>query len=144
MATFRTTLLQMGNNVGIEVPEDVVLGFGVGKRVPVTVGLNGHTYASTIAVMGGRYLVPVAKANREAAGVAGGEEHVVTLEHDTSSRRPDVPDDLAAALADAGLREAFDALAPGKVKELVRQVTEAKAPETRTRRIRKVLDSLAG
>ena len=62
MVTFRTELLQMGNNVGIEVPEDVVLGFGAGRRVPVTVHLNGHTYASTIASMGGRFLVPVAKA----------------------------------------------------------------------------------
>lgn len=144
MVTFRTTLLQLGNNVGIEVPEDIVLGFGVGKRVPVTVTLNDHTYASTIAVMGGRHLIPVAKANREAAGVAGGEEHDVTLEHDTSSRRPELPDDLAAALADAGVRDAFDALSPSRSKEHVRQVTEAKAPETRARRIQKVVDSLSG
>ena len=91
MATFTTTLVQMGNNVGIEVPEDVVLGFGAGRRVPVTVHLNGHVYASTIARMGGRFLIPVSKAVREAAGVAGGEQHEITLEHDTSSRTPDVP-----------------------------------------------------
>ena len=142
MATFMTTLVQMGNNVGIEVPEDVVLGFGAGRRVPVTVHLNGHVYASTIASMGGRFLVPVSKAVREAAGVAGGEQHEITLEHDTSSRTPDVPDDLAAALASAGVRAAFDALAPSRSKEHVRSVVEAKAAETRARRVAKVVDSL--
>lgn len=142
MVTFHTVLLSQGNNVGIEVPEDVVLGFGAGRRVPVVVTLNGHTYASTIASMGGRFLVPVSKAVREAAGVAGGEAHDVTLEHDTSSRTPEVPDDLAAALDAAGVRAAFDALAPSRSKEHVRSVSEAKAPETRARRVQKVVDSL--
>ena len=142
MATFTTTLVQMGNNVGIEVPEEVVLGFGAGRRVPVTVHLNGHVYASTIASMGGRFLIPVSKAVREAAGVAGGEQHEITLEHDTSSRTPDVPDDLAEALASAGVRAAFDALAPSRSKEHVRSVVEAKAAETRARRVAKVVESL--
>jgi len=144
VATFTTTLLALGNNVGIEVPEEVVLGFGAGKRVPVTVTLAGHTYPSTIARMGGRYLVPVSQENRVAAGVAGGEEHEVVLEHDTSTRAPEVPDDLAEALAAAGLRDAFDALAPSRSKEHVRSVNEAKAAATRARRIAKVVDSLQG
>lgn len=144
MTTFRTELLQMGNNVGIEVPEDVVLGFGAGRRVPVTVLLNGHTYSSTIGVMGGRFLVPVSRAVREAAGVAGGETHDVTLEHDTSSRRPELPDDLAAALDAAGLRAAFDAVPPGRAKEHVRTVEDAKTEPTRLRRIQKVVDALQG
>jgi hypothetical protein len=142
MVMFRTTLLQMGNNVGIEVPEDLVLGFGAGRRVPVTVDLNGHTYASTIASMGGRFLVPVSKSVREIAGVAGGEEHDVTLEHDTSSRTPEVPSDLADALQAAGVRAKFDALAPSRSKEHVRQVNDAKTEETRARRVKKVVDSL--
>jgi hypothetical protein len=142
MVTFRTTLLQQGNNVGIEVPEDVVLGLGAGKRVPVTVELNGHTYASSIASMGGRFLIPVSKSVREIADVAGGEEHDVTLEHDTSSRAPEVPSDLAEALEGAGVRAKFDALAPSRSKEHVRHVNDAKTDETRARRVKKVVDSL--
>ncbi len=143
MATFTTILVQIGNNVGIEVPEDVVLAFDAGKRVPVTVTLNGYSYPSTIAVMGGQYLIPVAKAIREAAGVAGGEEHEVTLEHDTSSRSPDVPADLAAALETAGVRAAFDALAPSRSKAHVVSVSDAKTEDTRARRVQKVVDSLS-
>lgn len=143
MATFTTTLLTQGSNVGIEVPEDVVLGFGVGKRVPVTVTLDGYAYPSTIAVMGGRYLIPVSAQIRKDAGVAGGEEHVVTLELDTSSRDTPVPDDLATALAAAGVREAFDAQSPSRRKEHVRQVESAKAEDTRARRVAKVVEALA-
>jgi len=111
MPSFTTTLLLNGNNVGIEVPEAIVASFGAGKRVPVIVTINGYSYPSTIAVMGGQYLLPVAAVHRESAGVAGGETHEVTLTHDASPRDTPVPDDLAEALATAGTREAFDALA---------------------------------
>jgi len=142
MTTFRTTLLQIGNNVGIEVPEEVVLGFAAGKRVPVKVTLNGFDYDSTIAVMGGKYLIPVSAAIRKSAGVAGGEEHDVTLEHVAGERAVEVPAELAAALETAGSRASFDALSYSARKEHARSVSEAKAEATRERRIQKVLDSL--
>lgn len=142
MVTFTTTLLQFGNNVGIEVPEDILLNFGAGKRVPVIVTIAGYSYPSTTAVMGGKYLLPLAKEHREKIGVAGGETHEVTLSHDTSSRDTPVPDDLAEALASADVRAVFDELAPSKRKEHVRQVESAKAEETRARRIAKIVQSL--
>jgi hypothetical protein len=144
MTTFTTTLVQSGNNVGIDVPKEIVLGFGAGKRVPVTVTINGYTYASTIAVMGGRYLVGVAAAHRAAAGVAGGEQHEVTIEHDTSPRTVEIPHDLDAALTDAGVRERFDALAYSARKEHVRSVEDAKQAETRQRRVMKIIEKLGG
>ena len=55
----------------------------------------------------------------------------------------EVPDDLAAALAEAGVSEAFDRLAYSKRKEHVRQVETSKAAETRQRRIDKIVASLA-
>lgn len=143
MPSFTTTLHESGNNVGIEVPESIVLAFGAGKRVPVIVTIAGYSYPSTIAVMGGRYLIPLAAAHRRAAGVAGGETHEVNLAHDRSSRDTPVPDDLAAALTSAGVRSAFDKLAPSARKEQVRSVTEAKAAETRQRRIEKVVAALS-
>jgi len=142
MPSFTTTLLLNGNNVGIVVPEDVVLSFAAGKRVPVVVTIAGYSYPSTIAVMGGQYLVGIASEHRRAAGVAGGETHEVTLTHDTSARDTPVPDDLATALAEAGLTEKFAALAPSHRKEHVRSVTDAKSEATRQRRIVKVVEAL--
>lgn len=142
MPTFTVTLAESGN-LGIEVPEDVLASFDAGRRVPVTVTINDYSYASTTAVMGGKVLVPLAKEHRAPAGVGHGDTISVTLEHDTAPREYPVPDDLAAALDAAGVRAAFDALAPSKRKEHARQVESAKAPETRARRVQKVVDALA-
>lgn len=55
---FSTTLFQDGNNTGIEVPAELVAALQPGKRPPVVVTVNGYQYRSTIAPMGGRYLIP--------------------------------------------------------------------------------------
>jgi hypothetical protein len=125
--------------MGIVVPEKVVAGFGQGKRPKVTVTLKGYTYRSTVAVMGGQFMLPLAKVHREAAGVKDGEKVEVTLELDTAPREVEVPKDLAAALKKAGARAAFDKLAFSHRKEHVRAIEEAKAPETRARRIEKAV-----
>ena len=103
MTTFRAQLEAHGKTAtGITVPPEVVEELGAGRRPAVTVTLNGgHSYPSTIASYGGTYLVGVSSVNREAAGVAAGDEFEVTLEVDRGSRETPVPEDLAAALADA-------------------------------------------
>lgn len=77
-----TTVLQStgGNNVGIVVPEEIVLSFGRGKRVPVVVTIDGgYTYATTIGVMGGRYLVSFNAETRKQTGRGAGDEVEVEL-----------------------------------------------------------------
>ena len=125
--------------MGIVVPEKVVEGFGQGKRPKVTVTLNGYTYRSTVAVMGGKFMLPLAKEHRAKSGVKDGQKVEVTLELDTAPREVEVPKDLAAALKKAGVRAAFDKLAFTHRKEHVRAIEEAKAPETRARRIEKAV-----
>lgn len=139
---FETTLLQMGNNTGIEVPPEVVEGLGGGKRAAVIVDVNGYVYSSTMAVMGGRQLIPFSADKRKATGLAGGDPITVELTLDTTERTVELPDDLAAALADSGVRSAFDALAPSTRKAHAGSVAEAKAPETRARRIAKIVAAL--
>jgi uncharacterized protein YdeI (YjbR/CyaY-like superfamily) len=94
-------------------------------------------------VMGGHYLIPLSQAHREASGLQGGETVDVTVELDTEPRTVDVPEDLAAALAEKpGAREAFDKSSPSARKEFVRQVVEAKAQDTRERRIAAIVAKL--
>lgn len=71
--TFETTVSASGNNTGIVVPDDVIERLGRGKRPPVLVTVNGHEYRSTVAVMGGRYLIGVSAAVRAATGLTGGD-----------------------------------------------------------------------
>lgn len=130
------------NATGIQVPPEVVAAFGSGKRPKVKVSLNGYTYRTTMAAYGAVFMLPLSQEHREAAGVQAGDMVEVTLELDTEPRTVDVPDDLAAALAESGLRDAFDGLAYSTRKEHVRQVESAKAAETRQRRIAKIVASL--
>jgi len=70
---FRTTLLQGDKTAtGIEIPPQIVERLGSSKRPPVRVTINGYTYRSTIAVMGGKFMLGVSADVRKAAGVSGG------------------------------------------------------------------------
>ncbi|MGX1954404.1 YdeI/OmpD-associated family protein [Streptomyces anulatus] len=140
---FSTTMFRTGNNTGIEVPEAVVEALGAGKRPPVNVTVNGYAYRSTIAPMGGRYLIPFSADKRAETGIGGGDAIEVELTLDTASRAVAPPEDLAAALAGApGAAEAFAALPPGRQKAHVTSIEGAKAQETRERRIAKTVAEL--
>lgn len=128
---------------GIPVPQDVVAAMGSGKRPAVQIIVGGHSYRTTVASMGGRYFVPLSKENREAAGVAAGDQVEVDIEPDAEPRKVIVPADLADALAgDASAKAFFDRLSYTHRKEWVRWVEEAKKAETRATRIAKTVESL--
>jgi hypothetical protein len=136
---FRTTILQSGKTAtGIQVPAEVVEALGSGKRPAVKVTLNGYTYRSTVAVLGGAYMVGVNAEHRAAAGVAGGDEVDVEMELDAAPREVTVPADLAAALdAEPDARRTFDGLSYSNKSWHVLQIAGAKTDETRQRRIAK-------
>ena len=141
---FRTTIQQSGKTAtGIQIPERVIQALGSGKRPAVTVTINGYTYRSSVAVVGGRYMVGVNAEHRAAAGVAGGDEVDVDIELDTAPREVRVPADLAAALdAEPAARRTFEGLSYSNKSWHVLQVTGAKTEETRRRRITKSVDIL--
>jgi hypothetical protein len=142
--TFHTTILRTGQNTaGIQVPEEVIQRLGSGRRPLVRVTIKKYTYRSAVAVMDGKYMIGVSAANRQAAGVQGGEQVDVTLELDLEPRDVELPKDLRAALVKASALDAFENSAPSMKKEYVRQVEEARAQETRERRITKIVEKLS-
>jgi len=140
--TFTTTIIQEGKTAtGIVVPHEVVESFGIGKKPPVKVTLNNYTYRSTVAVMGGRFLIPLSAEHRNAAGVAANQEVEVILEPDAEPRTVEVPEDLKSALlAKPGAWESFEGLAFSKRKEAARQVSDAKTQATREKRIAGIVE----
>lgn len=143
--TFTTVIKGAGiNAAGIPVPDEVVAALGKGRSPKVVVTLNGsYTYRGTVQVSDGQFMLSLSSDKRAEAGVKAGDEVEVTLDLDTEPRTVEAPDDLSAALsAQAGAMEAFDALAYSKRKEFVRQVVEAKAEETRQRRIANIIAQL--
>ena len=142
--TFHTTILQTGKNTaGIHVPEEIIEKLGAGKRPLVRVTINKYTYRSAVAVMNSKYMISFSPEHRKAAGVQGGDETDVTLELDVEPRTVEIPKDLKDALIKANALDAFEKSAPSMKKEYVRQVEEAKAQETRERRITKIVETLS-
>jgi Bacteriocin-protection, YdeI or OmpD-Associated/Domain of unknown function (DUF1905) len=141
---FRATILSSGKTAaGIEVPTAIVEALGPSRKPPVRVTINGHSYRSSIATVGGVFMVGVTNEFRKEAEVAAGDEVDVDIELDTEKREVVVPPDLAAALdADAGARRAFDGLSYSNKRRIVIPIEDARTPETRQRRIDKSVVAL--
>ncbi len=140
--SYETTILGFGNHAAIEIPAKNLAELGGNKRAPLKITLNGYTYQSTAAVMDGKVLVVFPTKDRQASGVAAGDRITVMLELDAGYRTVDVPAELQAALKANNLTDIFHDLAYSKRKEFARQIAEAKAPETKTRRLEKIITLL--
>ena len=142
--TFTATILQTGKTTcGIVVPPEVVESLGAGKKPPVCVTINGVTYRSSIAVMGGDFMVGVSSENREKTGAKGGETYDVTIELDTQPRTIEVPEDFAAALdEEPQAKMFFESLSYSNKSRHTLSIADAKTPETRIKRIEKAVQML--
>ena len=128
---------------GMEIPAGVVESLGSSKKPAVRVTINGYTYRSSIASMGGKFMLGVSNEVREKAGVAAGQEVDVDIELDTEPREVVVPDDFKKALAkDKAATKTFEALSYSNKRRLVLAIEAAKAADTRQRRIEKTVGQL--
>jgi hypothetical protein len=138
--TFETTVAATGNNTGIVVPDEVMHQLAAGRRPPVAVTVNGYDYRSTVAVMGGRFMIGISAAIRQATGLKGGDPIRVTLAVADTPREVDVPADFAAAMAaDEHVGAFFGKLSNSLQRYHVDTINGAKSAETRQRRIEKAV-----
>lgn len=140
--TFRTTIVRDGSICFIPLTFDPRPVFGK-LRAPVRVTVNGYTYRSTIAAMGGPPCVPLRKSNRVAAGLEGGETLEVRLDLDTDERVIEPPADFLAALrATPAAWDRWKDLSYSHQREHVESIEGARTPDTRARRIARSIDAL--
>ena len=141
---FETTLFLVGNNTGIDVPPAVLEELGGGKRPA------GERHGERQLLLPERrradgrpvpHRLQLRQARGDRAEGRRGDHGRAHPRHRAAHGRG--PDDLAAALAEAGLRDAFDKLAPSHQKAHVTSVEGAKAAETRARRVAAVVDKLS-
>lgn len=133
--TFKATIVRDGSMCFIPLTFDPKEVFGR-VRAPVKVTLNGYTYRSTIAAMGGPPALPLQRSNRAAAGLEGGEILDVRLDLDTEKREVEPPADLVRALkATVPAWDRWRELSYSHQREYVEAVVGAKKVETRRRRI---------
>jgi hypothetical protein len=141
---FRATIESAGKTAtGVEVPAKVVDGLGSTKRPKVRATIKGHTYRSSVASLGGRYMLGISAEVREAAGVEAGDVVDVELELDTEVREVEVPTELQKALrGDAAARGVFEALSFSRKQRLTLPIAKGKTPETRQRNLDRALAAL--
>ena len=144
MQKFQTTLLAAGKTAtGIEVPASVVQSFGSSKKPAVKITINGYGYRSTVAVMAGKFMLPVSAEHRAGAKIAAGETVDVTLELDAAPRVLEVPQDFLDVLAvDAAAKTFFESLSYSNKRRFVLSIEAAKSAETRARRVTKSVETL--
>ncbi|MCL2612372.1 MAG: YdeI/OmpD-associated family protein [Nocardioidaceae bacterium] len=142
--SFATELLPRGNASAIVLTDGQAAEIGEGpKRFPVAVTINGYTWRTTVARMGGENLIGLARRIRDETGLEIGDVVEVAVELDTATREVDVPPELAEALAgDPAAGAAYEGLAYTHRKEFARWVAEAKRAETKERRVAQALEML--
>jgi hypothetical protein len=142
--SFTTTLQKRGPAAAVVLDDEQVQVIGEGaKRFPVRATVNGYTWQTSVARMGGEFLVGLNREVREGARAQAGDTVQVSLALDTAPREVEVPAALASALAgDAEARSAFDGLSYTHRKEFARWIAEAKRDDTRERRVVEALQML--
>jgi Bacteriocin-protection, YdeI or OmpD-Associated/Domain of unknown function (DUF1905) len=141
---FRAQLQPRGPAAGIVLDDAQVALVGEGaKRFPAIATVNGYTWRTSVARMGGEFLLGLNRQVRAGAGVEAGDDVEVTIELDAAPREVEVPHALSAALAaDPQARASFERMAFTHRKEYARWIADAKRDETRQRRVQQALEML--
>ena len=140
--SYTTEVLGEGNHASLLIPEWVLTELNANKRAPLKVTINGHTYQSTAVGVAGECRVVFPQKERIAAGASSGETVTVHLELDAGYREVDMPEEFLEALSLAHLEDAFSELSYSKRKEFARSVREAKAVDTKSRRVQNVIEKV--
>lgn len=140
----RTVINSAGKTAaGIVVPDEFVEALGGGRRPKVRVTAHGYTFRTSIAPMGGVFMMPITNETRAGSGLAPGEVADFEIELDTEPRVVPVPADLAAALAeDAAAKAAFERLSYSNQRRLTIPIDAIKSPEARARRVERTVAEL--
>lgn len=116
-------------------------------QVAVDATIGGHAFRTVVEPDGRRgHWMRVDDAVQRATGIGPGDEARVTLDVLRDWPEPDVPADLAAALAEAPakVRDLWQDITPMARWEWVRWVQATRNPQTRQRRVEVSLSKLEG
>ena len=130
------------NSAFMQFDFDFMAVFGSKGRIPVILTVGEYKYRSTIAVYNGVHMMVFNKQMRLDTGYGAGDMVHITLERDSSKREVEIPEDVNLAIKEAGVRESFMKLSYSHRKENMDWINDAKKPETRLRRINKLIDTL--
>jgi hypothetical protein len=129
-------------HVRLPVPFDPSEAWGKKPRHFIQGTINGSPIQGSLGSRSGRFFFPVAKDLREKLGLAAGAVVKVCLSPGTAEEN-EIPEDLAVLLAkDKKALEFFDGLSAFYRNTFVKKIVEAKKPETRAERVKKICAAL--
>lgn len=114
------------------------------RYIPVVAIVNGRSARVTLVPAGGgRYRIQINTALRKAAHADAGDVVSVELRLDRESRELPLPADLHSALkAHPRAWTAFQNLAPGHRRQVIKYFDSAKSTAARSRRLARMVDFL--
>lgn len=139
--TFETVLQKSPDSEAtwIDLPFDIEKIWGA-KRVKVKARINEAEYRGSAVRMGGDcYMLGIPKVYRDEACIKAGDHIEVTMERDDDERVVILPDDLASAIDNAGLRDSWGSISYSKQKLNASAVSETKGAELRQKKIDKIV-----
>jgi hypothetical protein len=127
----------------VKIPFDVKKEFGKKSHVKVKAWINGWLYRGSIADMGEGNMLIVTKEIRRMIGKIPGDEVHIVVEEDKDERGIDIPPDLKETFRkNPEAVSYFITLSHSNRKEYVKWITGAKRPETREKRLGKMIELL--
>jgi Bacteriocin-protection, YdeI or OmpD-Associated/Domain of unknown function (DUF1905) len=127
----------------LKPPFDVTAIFHRKGRVPVKGAINGFAFRSSLMNMGDGHMMVVNAQMRAGAGCKAGDSVAVLMELDEDKRTVEAPAYLKKIIAgDPKAQDYWSKLSFTHQKEYVREIENAKRPETREKRISAMMDAL--
>jgi len=118
--------------------------FGTRGQVKINATFDGESYRGSLAPMGGaQHFLGVLKQIREKIGKNIGDSVHVTIVKDEEERVVEIPIELQQIFdANTSLKAVYDKLSYTARKEMCRDISEAKKPETKLKKIDKAVQTL--
>jgi hypothetical protein len=142
---FKVKLLShAGSSAAIlKPPFDVTAIFHRKGRIPVKGTINGFLFRSSLMNMGDGHMMVINAQMRAGAGCKAGDTVAILMELDEDKRTVEAPTYLKKMIAaDPKTKESWSKLSFTHQKEYVREIEDAKRPETREKRIAAMMDAL--
>ncbi len=145
--SFSAALSTMEDTTLVRLPGEASEQLPSRGQVAVKASIGGHAFETVVEPDGRRgHWIRVDEALQRGAGIRPGDTAEVTLQVAQAWPEPDIPDDLAAALAEApaSIRDAWEDITPMARWEWVRWVQATRNPQTRERRVDVSISKLGG
>ena len=139
---FKTIISKSGTRVFIALPFNPNAVWGVKARHHIRGSVNRHTVRGSLGSDGRQYFLPLGAAWRRNCGLEVGSNVDVVLSPE-GPQSESLSADVAAALdAEPQAKAFFESLATFYRNTYIKWIESAKRPETRTARIKEMLELL--